>query len=248
MLRIYRVQNIPPERFHEKFAVQMNDTHPSIAVAELMRLLVDELSMDWERAWSITRQTFGYTNHTLLPEALERWPVGMFGRLLPRLLEIIYEINARFLDEVRMAFFGSEERIRRLSLIDESGERYIRMAHLASVGSHAINGVAALHSELLKSDVLKDFAELWPQKFSNKTNGVTPRRWVVLSNPRLAHCISQRIGDEWIRDLSQLRRLEPLADDADFREEWRRIKLANKTTLAGFIRERTGVVVDPAAI
>ncbi len=238
MLRICQVQKIPPERFHEKFAVQMNDTHPSIAVAELMRLLVDELHMDWERAWSITRQTFGYTNHTLLPEALERWPVGMFGKLLPRLLEIIYEINARFLDEVRMAFFGDEERIKRLSLIDEAGERYVRMAHLASVGSHAINGVAALHSELLKSDVLRDFAELWPEKFSNKTNGVTPRRWMVLANPRLAHCITQRIGDEWMRDLSQLRKLEPLAEDADFRAEWRQIKHANKTTLAGLI-ERT---------
>src|SRR6185436_8223440 len=157
-----------------------------------------------------------------------------------RLLEIIYEINARFLEEVRMAFFGDEERIRRLSLIDETGERYIRMANLASVGSHAINGVAALHSELLKSDVLKDFAQLWPGKFSNKTNGVTPRRWMVLANPRLAHCISQRIGDEWVRDLQQLRKLEPLVDDADFRTEWRKIKHANKTALAGFIQERTG--------
>ena len=221
MLRICKVQKIPPERFHEKFAVQMNDTHPSVAVAELMRLLIDEMAVDWERAWSITRQTFGYTNHTLLPEALERWPVGMFGKLLPRLLEIIYEINARFLDEVRMAFFGDEERIKRLSLIDESGERYVRMAHLASVGSHAINGVAQLHSDLLQSDVLKDFAQLWPEKFSNKTNGVTPRRWMVLSNPRLAHCITQRIGDEWIRDLSLLRKLEPLVEDADFRAEWR---------------------------
>ncbi|HET7811101.1 MAG TPA: glycogen/starch/alpha-glucan phosphorylase [Steroidobacteraceae bacterium] len=248
MLRICRVQKIPPERFHEKFAIQLNDTHPSIAVAELMRLLVDELNMDWERAWSITRQTFGYTNHTLLPEALERWPVGMFERLLPRLMEIIYEINARFLDEVRMAFFGSDERIRRLSLIDESGERYVRMAHLASVGSHAINGVAALHSELLKSDVLRDFAELWPEKFSNKTNGVTPRRWLVLSNPRLSHCITQRIGDEWVRDLQHLRELEPLAEDADFRAEWRRIKHANKATLARHIEERTGVRVNPAAI
>jgi len=248
MLRICRVQKIPPERFHEKFAIQLNDTHPSIAVAELMRLLVDEMNMDWERAWSITRQTFGYTNHTLLPEALERWPVGMFERLLPRLMEIIYEINARFLDEVRMAFFGNEERIRRLSLIDESGERYVRMAHLASVGSHAINGVAALHSELLKSDVLRDFAELWPEKFSNKTNGVTPRRWMVLSNPRLSQCITQRIGDEWMRDLAQLRKLEPLAGDAEFRAEWRGIKHANKATLARLIEERTGVVVDPAAI
>jgi glycogen phosphorylase len=248
MLRICRVQKIPPERFHEKFAIQLNDTHPSIAVAELMRLLVDEMNMDWERAWSITRQTFGYTNHTLLPEALERWPVGMFGKLLPRLLEIIYEINARFLDEVRMAFFGDEERIRRLSLIDESGERYVRMAHLASVGSHAINGVAALHSELLKSDVLRDFAELWPEKFSNKTNGVTPRRWMVLANPRLSHCITQRIGDEWVRDLQHLRKLEPLADDPEFRAEWRRIKHANKAALATHIAERTGVIVDPAAI
>ncbi len=248
MLRICRVQKIPPERFHEKFAIQLNDTHPSIAVAELMRLLIDELALDWERAWSITRQTFAYTNHTLLPEALERWPLGLFGRLLPRLLEIIYEINARFLDEVRMAFFGDEERIRRLSLIDEAGERYVRMAHLATVGSHAINGVAALHSELLKSDVMRDFAELWPEKFSNKTNGVTPRRWMVLSNPRLAHCISRRIGEEWMKDLSQLRRLEPLAEDADFRAEWRQIKHANKTALAGLITERTGVVVDPSAI
>ncbi len=248
MLRICRVQKIQPEHFHEKFAIQLNDTHPSIAVAELMRLLIDELAMDWERAWSITRQTFAYTNHTLLPEALERWPLGLFGRLLPRLLEIIYEINARFLDEVRMAFFGDEERIRRLSLIDEAGERYVRMANLASVGSHAINGVAALHSELLKSDVLRDFAELWPEKFSNKTNGVTPRRWMVLSNPRLAHCISRRIGEEWMKDLSQLRRLEPLAEDADFRAEWRQIKHANKTALAGLIVERTGVVVDPSAI
>jgi glycogen phosphorylase len=248
MLRICKVQSIPPERFHEKFAVQMNDTHPSIAVAELMRLLIDEMALDWDRAWSITRQTFGYTNHTLLPEALERWPVDMFERLLPRLLEIIYEINARFLDEVRMAFFGSEDRIRRLSIIDESGGRYVRMAHLASVGSHAINGVAALHSDLLKSDVLSDFADLWPEKFSNKTNGVTPRRWMVLANPRLAHCITQRIGDEWMRDLALLRQLEPLADDGDFRAEWRQIKHANKASLATMIEERTGVLVNPAAI
>src|SRR6185436_17192506 len=172
MIRILHLRGASIDRFHENFSVQLNDTHPAIAVAELMRLLVDETFVDWERAWSITRQTFAYTNHTLLPEALERWPLPMFGRLLPRLLEIIYEINARFLDEVRMAFFGDEERIKRLSLFDESGERYVRMAHLASVGSHAINGVAALHSDLLKSDVLRDFAELWPEKFSNKTNGV----------------------------------------------------------------------------
>ena len=248
MLRIAGVQKIPPERFHEKFAVQLNDTHPAIAVAELMRLLVDELVMDWEQAWDITRKTFGYTNHTLLPEALERWPLDLFGRLLPRHLEIIYEINARFLQEVRIAFFGDEQRIARMSLIDESGERYVRMAHLACAGSHAINGVAALHSELLKSDVLRDFHELWPEKFSNKTNGVTPRRWMVLANPRLASCISERIGDDWIRDLDQLRRLEPLTEDADFRAEWRAIKLANKTTLASIIKDRTGLLVNPQAI
>ncbi len=249
MLRICKVQKIPPERFHEKFAVQMNDTHPSVAVAELMRLLIDEMAVDWERAWSITRQTFGYTNHTLLPEALERWPVGMFGKLLPRLLEIIYEINARFLDEVRMAFFGDEERIKRLSLIDEVG-RALR-AHGAPrqrrQPRHQWRGAAALRSapERRAQAISR---ELWPEKFSNKTNGVTPRRWMVLANPRLAHCITQRIGDEWIRDLSLLRKLEPLVEDADFRAEWRQIKHANKATLAGLIEERTGVVVNPAAI
>jgi starch phosphorylase len=248
MLRILRVQKISHEHFHEKFAVQLNDTHPAIAVAELMRLLVDELAMDWAPAWDITRKTCGYTNHTLLPEALERWPLGLFARLLPRHLEIIYEINARFLDEVRIAFFGDESRVDRMSLIDESGERYVRMAHLASVGSHAINGVAALHSELLKSDVLRDFHDLWPEKFSNKTNGVTPRRWMVLANPRLSQCISRKIGENWIRDLMQLRRLEPLVNDGEFCAEWRDIKHANKSALATIIRERTGVVVNPGAI
>jgi starch phosphorylase len=248
MLRITRVQKIPPERFHEKFAVQLNDTHPSIAVAELMRLLVDELALDWDVAWSITRKTFAYTNHTLLPEALERWPLDLFGRMLPRHLEIIYEINARFLDEVRIAFFGDDERLARMSLIDESGPRYVRMAHLATAGSHAVNGVANLHTELLKSDVLRDFHDLWPQKFSNKTNGVTPRRWMVLCNPRLSQFISRAIGDDWIRNLEQLRRLEPMTEDAQFRAEWRDIKRSNKRALAAIIRERTGVTVDPAAI
>jgi starch phosphorylase len=248
MLRITRVQKIPPERFHEKFAVQLNDTHPSIAVAELMRLLVDELALDWDAAWTITRKTFAYTNHTLLPEALERWPLDLFGRMLPRHLEIIYEINARFLDEVRIAFFGDEERLARMSLIDESGPRYVRMAHLATAGSHAINGVADLHTQLLKSDVLRDFHDMWPHKFSNKTNGVTPRRWMVLCNPRLSQFISRVIGDHWIRNLEELRRLEPMLEDAQFRSEWRDIKRSNKTALAAIIRERTGVVVNPAAI
>jgi starch phosphorylase len=248
MLRILQVQRIPPERFHEKFAIQLNDTHPSLAVAELMRLLVDELAMDWDRAWTITRRTFAYTNHTLLPEALERWPVALFGRLLPRHLEIIYEINARFLDEVRIAFFGDEQRLQRMSLIDESGERYVRMAHLATVGSHAVNGVAGLHSDLLKSDVLRDFYELWPEKFCNMTNGVTPRRWMVLSNPRLAQFITRAIGPDWIRNLYELRGLEPLIEDPGFRAEWHEIKRENKVALAAIIRERTGVVVNPDAI
>jgi starch phosphorylase len=248
MLRINRVQKIPPEHFHEKFAVQLNDTHPSIAVAELMRLLVDELALEWDLAWSITRSTFAYTNHTLLPEALERWPLDLFGRMLPRHLEIIYEINARFLDEVRIAFFGDDERLARMSLIDESGARYVRMAHLATAGSHAVNGVAQLHTDLLKSDVLRDFHDLWPQKFSNKTNGVTPRRWMVLCNPRLSTFISRAIGDNWIRNLEELRRLEPMIEDAQFRAEWRDIKRSNKTALAAIIRERTGVTVNPDAI
>ncbi len=248
MLRIIRVQNIPPERFHEKFAIQLNDTHPSVAIAELMRLLVDELAIDWDRAWSITRATFGYTNHTLLPEALERWPIALFGSLLPRHLEIVYEINARFLDEVRIAFFGDEQRVARMSLIDETGERYVRMAHLAVVGSHAVNGVAKLHSRLLQSEVLSDFHDLWPEKFSNKTNGVTPRRWIALANPRLSRCISRAIGERWLTDLELLRGLEPLAEDPDFRAQWRDIKRANKTALASLIRERTGVMVNPQAM
>ena len=248
MLRIMRGQRIPPERFHEKFAVQLNDTHPAIAVPELMRLLVDEHQMPWEQAWDITRKTFSYTNHTLLPEALERWPLAMLARLLPRHLEIIYEINARFLDEARIRFWGDEARIARLSLIDESGQRYVRMANLACVGSHGINGVAELHSELLKRDVLHDFHALWPAKFSNKTNGVTPRRWMALSNPRLAALISEAIGSGWITDLDQLSRLEALADDSGFRDQWRAVKRANKEEFAAIVRNRTGIALDPQAL
>src|SRR5579862_815973 len=206
MLRILRTQKIPLERFHEKFAAQLNDTHPAIAVAELMRLLVDEHAIDWDLAWTITRSTFAYTNHTLLPEALERWPVALLRKVLPRHLEIILEINARFLDEVRIRFLGDDARVARLSVIDEAGERYVRMAHLACVGSHAVNGVASLHSQLLKSHLLKDFHDLWPECFSNKTNGVTPRRWLALANPRLASLISDAIGEDWLRDLAQLSR------------------------------------------
>jgi starch phosphorylase len=248
MLRIMRVQHIPLSQFHEKFTVQLNDTHPAVAVPELMRLLLDDYGLAWDEAWSITRHTFAYTNHTLLPEALERWPVDMFGYLLPRHLEIIYEINDRFLDEVRLRFLGDDDRVARMSLIDENDGRYVRMAHLACVGSYAINGVANLHSELLKSDVLKDFYELWPEKFSNKTNGVTPRRFMKLSNPRLSELITDVVGDEWPKDLEQLQKLEPYAEDAAFGEKWREVKLANKHEFAAFAQQRTGIAIDPNSI
>jgi glycogen phosphorylase len=245
MMRILRTQKIPVNQFHLKFAVQLNDTHPAVAIAELMRLLVDEALLPWAEAWSVTSKTFAYTNHTLLPEALERWPIEVFGRVLPRILQIIYEINAHFLEEVRIRFLGDEARIVRMSLIDESGGRYLRMAHLACVGSHSINGVAALHTELLKSDVLKDFYEMWPQKFSNKTNGVTPRRWMVLSNPKLSQLITEHIGDGWVKDLSRLKALEPLADNPEFRARWREIKHFNKQALAARALLRAGTVIDP---
>jgi glycogen phosphorylase len=245
MMRILRTQKIPVEQFHLKFAVQLNDTHPAVAIAELMRLLVDEALLPWTDAWNVTRRTFAYTNHTLLPEALERWPIEVFGRVLPRILQIIYEINAHFLEEVRIRFLGDDERIMRMSIIDETGGRHVRMAHLACVGSHAINGVAALHSELLKSDVLKDFYEMWPQKFSNKTNGVTPRRWMVLSNPKLSQLITEHIGDGWVKDLSRLEALEPLADNPEFRSRWRDIKHGNKQALAARALLRAGVIIDP---
>ena len=245
MLRILRHRNLPVTRFHEMFAIQLNDTHPSIGVAELMRLLLDEYQLPWNEAWAVTTKTFAYTNHTLLPEALERWPLELFKRILPRHLEIIYEINARFLHEARIHFFGDESRIARMSLIDESGERYVRMANLACVGSYAINGVAALHSELLKRDLLEDFHAIWPEKFTSVTNGVTPRRWVALSNPRMAELVTESIGEGWVRDWSQISALEPFADDAAFRESWRSIKRANKEDLAKLIKRRTDITVNP---
>jgi len=248
MMRILRGQKIPVERFHEKFAVQLNDTHPAVAIPELMRLLVDVYLLPWADAWRVTCKTFAYTNHTLLPEALERWPLTVFGKILPRHLEIIFEINARFLDEVRIRFLGDERRIARLSIIDDSGEHYVRMAHLACVGSHAINGVAELHSDLLKTDLLRDFYDLWPHKFSNKTNGVTPRRWMLLSAPKLSQLITEHIGDGWVKDMSQLRALEPLAEDAAFRSRWRQIKQGNKSEFAAVAMHDTGVVIDAATM
>jgi glycogen phosphorylase len=249
MLRINDLSGNGPAEFHKFFAVQLNDTHPSIAVAELMRLLVDVRGLDWDTAWFITQQTFGYTNHTLLPEALETWPLPLFQDLLPRHLEIIYEINRRFLDDVRANFPGDSQLLQRVSLIAENDQKYVRMAHLASVGSHAINGVAALHTELLQNSVLRDFHQLFPQKFHNITNGVTPRRWVVLSNPRLAELISSRLGESWVRNTEeQLKQLEEYVYDVEFTKEWRDVKQQNKQTLAKLIRERTGVVVDPHSL
>ncbi len=248
MIRILFRQRLPLDKFHRKYAIQLNDTHPAIAVPELMRLLVDEHGIDWEVAWEITEATFAYTNHTLLPEALECWSLSLFERLLPRHLEIIYEINERFLDKVRIWCLGDSGKIGRMSIIGEEGERSVRMAHLACVGSHAINGVANLHTELLKTRVLKDFHAVSPEKFSNKTNGVTPRRWIVLSNPRLATLLDDTLDENWAKDLEMLRGLEALSADADFRARWRDIKHHNKLKLAHHLRQVTGIAADPDSL
>jgi glycogen phosphorylase len=248
MIRIHLHTGGSLNNFHEAFAVQLNDTHPSIGVAELMRLLVDRHQMDWDVAWDVTRKTFAYTNHTLLPEALEKWPIKLFGSLLPRHLEIIYEINRRFLDEIRLMFPYDPSRIARMSLIDESGERYVRMAYLATVGSHKVNGVAELHSQLLKETTLHDFYELWPEKFLNITNGVAPRRFVVASNTRFSSLATQKIGDSWIKQLDDLRKLEAFVEDTGFRSQCQEIKLANKQDLAGYIQRETGIKVNPATM
>jgi len=248
MIQVHLALGRPLETFHEKWAVQLNDTHPAIAVAELMHLLVDDHGMDWDAAWNVTRNTFAYTNHTLLPEALEKWPVDLIGQLLPRHLEIIYEINARFLDEVRAAFPGDTDRLSRMSLIDETGGRFVRMAYLATVGSHHVNGVARMHSDLLKQTVLHDFADLWPNKFCNVTNGVTPRRFVAVGNYPLAQLITATIGDRWLLDLYELRKLEPLADDEAFQKRWRDMKLTAKRDLAAYVKLHTGVDVDPESL
>jgi starch phosphorylase len=231
--------------FAEKHCFQLNDTHPAIAVPELMRLLMDEHRLEWDDAWDITQRTMAYTNHTLLPEALEEWPVDMFRRLLPRLLDIIYEINARFLSEVSNRWPGDNERISRMSLIHGDGAPSVRMAYLAIVASYSVNGVAELHSSLLQNGLFRDFAELWPDKFNNKTNGVTQRRWLLACNPELATLISERIGDDWVTDLDQLENLKPLADDAGFRKQWSDVKRANKARLATEVASRTGIAISP---
>jgi starch phosphorylase len=235
-------------QFAKKNVFQLNDTHPTIAVAELMRLLVDEHGVAWNMAWQITRQTMAYTNHTLLPEALEKWPVRLFRQLLPRLLEIIFEINNGFLKEVNERWPGDNDRLARMSLIEEGWEQQVRMAYLAIVGSFSVNGVAELHSDLLVQGMFRDFYELWPEKFNNKTNGITPRRWLAGCNPDLADLITKTIGDEWTRDLSRLAELAPYADAPAFRKRWRAIKRANKERLAAYAFNELGVTLDPDAL
>ncbi|MCB1715019.1 MAG: glycogen/starch/alpha-glucan phosphorylase [Candidatus Competibacteraceae bacterium] len=236
------------EHFAETHCFQLNDTHPSIAVAELMRLLMDEHHLGWDAAWGIVTRCMAYTNHTLLPEALERWPVRLFQELLPRHLEIIYEINARFLAEVARRWPGDNQRQQRMSLIEEGPEPMVRMAYLAIVGSFSVNGVAELHSNLLKQGLFRDFYELWPQRFRNVTNGVTPRRWLAACNPALAELITQSIGPHWVTDLSQLQQLVPYAEDAAFRTRWQSVKHANKIRLAQLVQAECGVTFDPAAL
>ena len=248
MIRSLDARRIPIQEFPDHWAVQLNDTHPAIAVAELMRLLLDDKHLTWEQAWDITSRSLSYTNHTLMPEALEKWGLNLFGSLLPRHLELIYEINRRFLQQVRFKYPGNEQILRQLSIIDEGGAKAVRMAHLATVASHHVNGVAALHSELVRTQLLKDFANLWPDKFTNVTNGVTPRRWVALANPELSKLLTNAIGDGWVKDLDKLRGLEALVDDNSFLEQWEATKLTVKRKLSNYIHRHNGFSVDPASL
>jgi glycogen phosphorylase len=249
IIRRFRFRNSDWEAFPDKVAIQLNDTHPVLAIPELMRLLVDENGVSWEQAWSITRQTFAYTCHTLLPEALETWPVSMFERLLPRHMEIIHTLNESLLREVRARYPGQDARVGRMSLVQEGPERRVRMANLAAMGSFAVNGVAELQSRLLTQTTLRDFAELWPEKFRNETNGVSPRRFLLLANPRLAGLITARLGGEgWLTDLDRLAELEAFAGDEGFREQWREVKLLNKGDLASYALDAAGVTIDPGSL
>jgi starch phosphorylase len=248
MLRLHLFTHDSLDDFHANFQGQLNDTHPAVAVPELMRLLLDVHHYDWDQAWDITCKTLCYTNHTLLPEALEKWQLNLFGSLLPRHLEIIFEINRRFLDEVRLKYPGDDARLSRMSIIDESGPKYVRMAHLASVGSKAINGVAAMHTDLLRKHTLKDFHAMYPGKIHNVTNGVTPRRWLALSNPRLTRLLIDAIGEGWVTHLDELKKLEDLEKDASFREAWRKVKEANKREMADYAFRVNGTVVNPEAM
>jgi glycogen phosphorylase len=248
LVRRFRHSNADWSSFPDKVAIQLNDTHPTMAVPELMRILVDDAHLGWDEAWDITQRTLAYTNHTLLPEALEKWPLAWFEMLLPRHLEIIFEINRRFLDAVRARFPGDEERVRRMSLVEEGPERKIRMANLAIVGSHSTNGVAAIHSRLLRTMTVRDLAEMFPERFNNKTNGVTPRRWLLLANPELARTITVAIGDGWMTDLSQLSKLRPLESDSAFRSAFLKAKRDAKSKFADWLRASSGQTVDPDTI
>ena len=248
LVRRFRRINNDWHTLPEQVAIQLNDTHPALAVPELMRILLDEAHLDWEEAWDLTQRTLAYTNHTLLPEALEKWPLAWFETMLPRHLEIILEINRRLLDEVRTRFSGEEERARNITLVEEGDQRQIRMANLAIVGSHSTNGVAAIHSQLLRTTTVKDLAEMFPERFNNKTNGVTPRRWLLLANPGLASAIKDAIGESWITDLGQLRSLKNFADDKSFRETFRRAKHEAKVQFANWLKSTSGLVVDPDTI
>jgi len=248
LVRRFRRTNAEWSALPEKVAIQLNDTHPAIAVPELMRILLDEARLGWDQAWDLTQRTLAYTNHTLLPEALEKWPLEWFETLLPRHREIIFEINRRLLDAVRRRFPGDEGRVGRTSLIEEGPNQHVRMANLAIVGSHSTNGVAAIHSALLRSTTVRDLAETFPERFGNKTNGVTPRRWLLLANPALARTITETIGDDWIADLGQLARLKPLADDLGFRDAVRAAKRAAKSAFAEWLRSTSGQTVDPETI
>ncbi|HEY4491374.1 MAG TPA: glycogen/starch/alpha-glucan phosphorylase, partial [Acidobacteriota bacterium] len=248
VIRRYRKAHETFDNFADKVAVQLNDTHPAIAIAELMRLLVDVHQLKWEKAWEITVKTFGYTNHTILPEALEKWPVSLMEKVLPRHVQIIFEINSRFLEAVTAKFPDDAARLSRMSLIEEGTDKMIRMAHLAIVGSHSVNGVAALHSDILKKQLFKDFSEMFPDRFNNKTNGITQRRWLRLCNPKLSELMSSKIGEGWITNLSELEKLIPHAEEKTFRQEWRRVKQQNKEQLADYIAKTTGVKVNTDTI
>ena len=248
IVRRFQRFNTDWEQLPEKAAIQLNDTHPSLAVAELMRILLDDAHLGWDQAWDLTKKTLAYTNHTLLPEALEKWPVELFEMFTPRHLQIIYEINRRLLDEVRLRFSGDDARLARVSLVEEGPSRHVRMANLAIVGSHSTNGVAEIHSQLLRTTTVRDFAEMYPERFNNKTNGVTPRRWLLLANPPLARTITEAIGDGWITDLSQLSRLRPLAEDKAFRETFRKATRECKSQFSAWLKRTLNQVVDPDSI
>lgn len=235
-------------QFTRQVAIQLNDTHPAVGIPELMRLLMDKEGLPWDEAWDISCNTFAYTNHTVLPEALEKWPVDLFGRVLPRHLQIVYQINQQLMDEVALKYPGDFDRMRRMSIIEEDQGKRIRMANLAITGSHSVNGVSALHSEIIKRDLFRDFHQMWPERFNNKTNGITQRRWLLISNPRLADLITSRIGEDWVTDLDKLRALEPLAEDAAFRKQWMKVKHANKKRLADYILKNNSILVDPNSI